>query len=167
MSNLKFKRKDQLDFIKIGKKGCNTCGKILEVENFQKQNTKIGYRGSCKFCRHQNDRKKEAKTFLNECEFWHKLNSNTTERLRVKQIQNNFSISFEEALSLYHKSQNGCCSVCKKTKVENKKELSIDHCHVTGKIRGILCSNCNSGIGLLKDSIDILELAIEYLKQNT
>ena len=62
-------------------------------------------------------------------------------------------------------SQNGVCAVCK-TKPDFKtwkKRLSIDHCHVTGRVRGLLCDPCNSGIGMLKDDPSILENAIKYL----
>lgn len=42
--------------------------------------------------------------------------------------------------------------------------MHIDHCHATGKIRGVLCSNCNMSIGGFKESISSLEKAIKYLK---
>lgn len=42
--------------------------------------------------------------------------------------------------------------------------LAVDHCHTTGKIRGLLCNRCNRGIGFLQDDIQILEKAIEYLR---
>lgn len=54
--------------------------------------------------------------------------------------------------------QNGRCAICR-----NKAKLYIDHCHSTGKIRGLLCSMCNLGLGHFKDSPDIMNTAIEYL----
>jgi hypothetical protein len=45
------------------------------------------------------------------------------------------------------------------------EKQAVDHCHTTGKIRGILCTTCNSGIGLLKDSKDILQKALTYLEK--
>lgn len=58
---------------------------------------------------------------------------------------------------------NNSCQLCG-TKRENlKRDLSIDHCHKTGKIRGMLCSNCNHALGKFKDSIELLEKAIKYL----
>lgn len=59
-------------------------------------------------------------------------------------------------------SQQGVCAVCKKSEV-NGKSLSIDHCHVTGEIRGLLCSKCNTGIGLLGDNVEGLQAALDYL----
>lgn len=62
-------------------------------------------------------------------------------------------------------SQNGVCAVCKtKPNFDKwKKRFVIDHCHVTGRIRGLLCDACNRGIGMLKDDPSILENAIKYL----
>ena len=62
--------------------------------------------------------------------------------------------------------QNGGCYLCGK-KPEGKRALDIDHDHKTGKVRGLLCSNHNRGLGLLDDDIKILIKALEYLvKQN-
>lgn len=55
------------------------------------------------------------------------------------------------------------CEICDKT----IKQFHVDHCHKTGKFRGILCSNCNSGIGMLKDDVNVLRKAIDYLLRNT
>jgi hypothetical protein len=60
-------------------------------------------------------------------------------------------------------SQNYSCSICSKKHTDDKK-LHVDHCHTTGKVRGLLCNNCNNGIGKLKDSTELLEKAINYLK---
>ena len=65
--------------------------------------------------------------------------------------------------------QGGTCMICNKAGDIRKKDsrpiaLAVDHNHETGKIRGLLCLNCNSGIGKLGDSTDILRKAIEYLE---
>jgi len=62
-------------------------------------------------------------------------------------------------------SQNNSCAICKKEHTDIKK-LHIDHCHNTGKVRGLLCNNCNNGMGKLGDSIERLELVINYLKSH-
>jgi hypothetical protein len=59
-------------------------------------------------------------------------------------------------------SQNGRCAICKKPPY-TKKGLMVDHCHRTGTIRGILCSRCNSALGLLDDDPALVEQALEYL----
>ena len=58
-------------------------------------------------------------------------------------------------------SQNNLCAICNNP--SKNKALAIDHNHKTGKVRGLLCMNCNTGIGFLKDDITILNNAIKYL----
>lgn len=66
------------------------------------------------------------------------------------------------------KLQNDSCAMCKgqnqTTRNGKIKRFSIDHCHKTGKVRGLLCSFCNSLIGYAKDDTTILQAAIDYLK---
>lgn len=61
--------------------------------------------------------------------------------------------------------QNGACAICN-TKLNSSRytKLAVDHCHKTGRVRGLLCTACNTAIGLLKDSTERLRSAIEYLK---
>lgn len=61
-------------------------------------------------------------------------------------------------------TQNGVCYLCHK-KDENKA-LAIDHDHKTGRVRGLLCSACNRGLGLLKDDPDLVLKAYEYLSKD-
>lgn len=56
------------------------------------------------------------------------------------------------------------CKVCTIDMQEYGKTFHVDHCHATGVVRGLLCSNCNTALGLLKDDISILANAIIYLK---
>lgn len=65
--------------------------------------------------------------------------------------------------------QNGMCAICKKPETTIRKgklmPLSVDHCHKTGKVRGLLCKKHNSAIGLLEDDVDLVMAAGEYLKR--
>ena len=60
--------------------------------------------------------------------------------------------------------QGDACAICGTKDTGNRKAFHVDHCHDTGKIRGLLCGNCNSGIGNLRDDINLLQRAIEYLQ---
>lgn len=55
------------------------------------------------------------------------------------------------------------CGICQLQMTENTRFMHLDHCHTTGEIRGILCHNCNLGLGHFKDSVVFLEAAIDYL----
>jgi hypothetical protein len=62
-------------------------------------------------------------------------------------------------------AQLGVCAICKQREsVKIKKSLAVDHCHTTGKIRGLLCSRCNIGLGYFRDNEKYLQSAIDYLK---
>ena len=60
--------------------------------------------------------------------------------------------------------QNGCCAICKAHYTKFSKLLAVDHCHKTGKIRGLLCINCNTALGKFKDNPFVLQTAIDYLE---
>jgi len=60
--------------------------------------------------------------------------------------------------------QRGECAICGKHQTELTKGLAVDHNHETGKVRGLLCSYCNTAIGSFKESIGTMKKAIEYIK---
>lgn len=59
------------------------------------------------------------------------------------------------------KAQGGVCAICEKA-----RKLVVDHDHETGKVRGLLCNQCNTALGLFKDDTVSLARAVEYLKQS-
>lgn len=73
-------------------------------------------------------------------------------------------IEYEQMLA----KQGGRCAVCKSASpnTDRIKNFPVDHCHKTGKIRGLLCAKCNRAIGLLKDDVELLKSAMEYLIDN-
>lgn len=72
----------------------------------------------------------------------------------------------EGEIQKMHTLQEGKCVICKvfKPTYITQGSLYVDHCHETGKIRGLLCNSCNVMLGLAKDNLLILENAISYLK---
>jgi hypothetical protein len=61
-------------------------------------------------------------------------------------------------------AQGGGCAICStKTPSNRTKYFAVDHCHSTGKVRGLLCMKCNRGLGLFNDKTDLLKLATNYL----
>ena len=68
-------------------------------------------------------------------------------------------------------AQNNVCAICKREQKQKRKDgkpirLAIDHCRKTKKVRGLLCTSCNQGIGKFQDSIEYLEGAIKYLSNS-
>ena len=79
-------------------------------------------------------------------------------------LKQKYGITLDDYNTMFTQ-QNGCCSICGKHQSEISRTLAVDHCHTTGKIRGLLCMPCNLAIGKLNDDITLLKNAIKYLKQ--
>ena len=73
-----------------------------------------------------------------------------------------YQITLEE-YDIMFAAQNGLCAICKK---ESTRKLSVDHNHNTGRVRGLLCGECNVGLGNFKEDVDVMVLAINYLRSN-
>lgn len=67
-----------------------------------------------------------------------------------------------EYYGLLLRAQKGVCAICGEP--PKKRRLAIDHCHKTGRIRGLLCGRCNTGIGNLRENPRVLRAAIAYLQ---
>jgi hypothetical protein len=80
------------------------------------------------------------------------------ECIKSKSTQKKYKIA-RNVYEAIAKGQEYKCAICNK-----EDELVIDHCHKDSYIRGLLCSNCNKALGMLKDDVEILESAIKYLK---
>lgn len=84
--------------------------------------------------------------------------------LRKKTILKNvYGITTEEYNKLFEK-QKGSCFGCGVHHKDLKRGLLIDHCHTTGKVRGLLCDGCNKALGCIKDNCETLYNLINYLK---
>ena len=86
--------------------------------------------------------------------------ANATEK-PFDHLKRDYGLTKEGYLEML-KSQNGVCAIC--CNPEKKKRLAVDHCHNTGKIRGLLCARCNTSIGRFNDDVELLQKAIDYLK---
>jgi hypothetical protein len=84
----------------------------------------------------------------------------TKERVKNRYMINRYGINLDRYNELLLE-QGGVCAVCH---IDKAERLHVDHDHNTGVVRGLLCGSCNRAIGLMKDDTDILNSAIEYLK---
>jgi hypothetical protein len=79
-------------------------------------------------------------------------------------LKNVFNITYFDYTDMLRK-QNNSCDICGVKHTEEKK-LVVDHCHKTGKVRALLCSKCNTGIGMFNENKEYLLNAIKYIKKN-
>lgn len=79
-------------------------------------------------------------------------------------LKRRYGITSEEYLQMLD-NQGGKCAICEVENCLTGRALAVDHCHDTGKIRGLLCSNCNIGLGNFKDSLELLKKSVQYLSK--
>jgi hypothetical protein len=132
-------------------KRCPDCGEVKLRSSFGE--TKNGaIKPYCTPCRLQRNRK------------WWKANRPAARRLRLKQ---SYGITIEDYDRMLAE-QGGGCAICGGQETRRNQygphSLNVDHDHATGRVRGILCTNCNQGMGLLGDSIERIEKTLEYLR---
>lgn len=132
------------------RKRCKQCEQVKDYSKFYNHpNTSDGKQQHCISC--SAAMKKELKV---------------TDPKKYKRDQKNrylkhrYGITIDKYDDMYEQ-QNGKCAICR---TEDKGNFAVDHCHKSGKVRGLLCRKCNLGIGQLKDDIEILNNAITYLQ---
>ena len=91
-----------------------------------------------------------------------KYRGNNPDAIRNRGLVYKFGITLDDFNDLLVK-QNGVCAVCLEGRDTQKHDFSVDHCHSTGRVRGILCSRCNTALGLLKESITRIEALKNYV----
>lgn len=82
---------------------------------------------------------------------------------RDKQLMRTYNISLDQYNRMLAE-QNNKCVICNTMYDQSGKSMAVDHCHTTGAIRGLLCKNCNTALGSVKDDINILQNMITYLQ---
>lgn len=142
-TDLEDRRNETKSLFKSGLKRCSRCDQIKEISEFHRDKiTSTGFASRCKICIHELQSQK-CRT-----------------EVAISRAKSLYNLTREEALDVLSKKK---CDICKR-KFNSKNILCIDHCHETNDIRGALCRNCNIGIGLMKDNVDILYSAIKYLE---
>lgn len=126
----------------------------------------------CRICRNEQARKYLNNKYITTPKKHekHKLPSYVCagDKPHAYTIKHRFKLNISDYNKMLER-QNNLCAICKKPETQLKKKynkikmLSVDHCHKTGKIRGLLCHKCNTGIGSLCESRSILQSAINYL----
>ena len=129
---------------------CARCKVTKYINDFHKRNDrKTQHQSECKEC-----------TRIRRSKWWKsdkgKLSSANTK------LKRRFGITLEEYAIMFER-QNRQCLICKASESSSGHRLAVDHCHRTGRIRGLLCKNCNVALGHFKENPMFLYKAIDYL----
>jgi hypothetical protein len=128
-------------------KACSKCNVIKPLDDFHTlKKGKNGRHPKCKSCRS-----------VQESERYRK-NGIPRRKTHAQWLKWKYGLSIEQYRALILK-QYGCCAVCDK-----QSELVVDHCHLTGVVRGLLCPTCNQGLGKLGDTVGSLKCVLKYLE---
>ena len=136
-------------------KTCIKCKETKPYTDYHKARSTVDKRqSSCKLC----DNARRNASYQSD-----------PNRSRVSSYKVKYGLTIEGYDTIL-KNQNGCCAICgtsKNIRIVSGKEqhthLVVDHCHITGKVRGLLCYTCNVGLGMFRDNTEYLKTAIEYL----
>ena len=155
-------------------KWCYKCDKVKVHNEFSKHRTRPdGLQSTCRPCQkayiqdnkeHISARNKayheaNREQILAQQRAYRKANPNIGRNAKLK---NKYGITLGDYNRILE-NQNHSCKICGTTNSGRRGTLDVDHCHTTGKVRGLLCTNCNNGLGRFKDSADLLASAIKYL----
>ncbi len=135
-----------------GKKLCTKCGADLFEDEFGLSSRAVHKKNSwCKKCR------------IEDTDRWRKANPDKALNTAwVRKLQEKYGLTEADYNSMLI-SQNGVCGICGADSTP-RKHLDVDHSHVSGKVRGLLCRACNQGLGLILEKVDIAEKLILYLE---
>lgn len=148
-------------------KTCARCKDVKPSDAFYPDKSKKDKLSSyCKECR-----RKHAQTWAQQhpdarrriMSDW-KVRTDIQAHNRKTWVKRCYGKNPEEIDALFHQ-QNGKCAICKEGLTAKYPTYHIDHDHRTGEVRGLLCRNCNVGLGFFQDSVERLIAGVGYLSQ--
>ena len=156
---------------------CCRCKQEKDISLFGKdKKSKDGLTYPCLSCKNKSARESEKKNpekkKQRSKEWYHRVKAEQPNKFpkqrREAKFKRVYGITTDEYLEMLQ-IQNYKCVTCGKEHEETDQEkLRVDHCHTTGKVRGLLCHHCNISLGLLKENIQVLESLKAYvLKHQT
>jgi hypothetical protein len=158
-------------------KRCNRCGKSKPLAAFYRdKGARDGHRPECKACtsaRRKAWYQANRETEIARVMAWQRANQERylqrqreyreagRRNYRAEHLRGAFGLTQADYEALL-KAQGGGCAIC--GRAPGKISLHVDHDHVTGKVRGLLCFRCNGGAGQFAEDVELLARAIDYLE---
>ena len=147
----------------LSSKECPCCGEVKPTTEFTRYKNRYGKWGFVSYCKEC--KKKQIKKYRIE-------NPEKTKRLnRDNHLKKRYGLAPEDLERMLRDQDNKCC-ICGQeiflhgSSVDKNKIAHVDHDHKTGKVRGLLCDSCNTGLGRFRDNPEYLLKAASYLKKN-
>jgi hypothetical protein len=153
--------RESREFLKKGLKHCPGCVIVKPTDEFHRRKGKFA--PHCKECCKTVSAERNSRPEAIEARRQDYLSSRS--KRRCQKLQRNYGITLEQ----YDEKliqQNRQCSICGLTPEENGKALAVDHDHDTGKIRDLLCNNCNVVVGFLNERIDLCDKVKDYISRH-
>lgn len=146
----------------LSNKTCTRCGEEKSRTEFHQDKRYAGGLASwCKACMAWNSRRYAARypdRKVARATAWNKANPDKRKAMQQRARLKQYGLTAEEYQALLE-AQDHACAICREP-----DPPAIDHCHRTGRVRGLLCHKCNKGIGLLRDDPETLRIAASYLE---
>lgn len=145
-----------------GYKICRKCEQELPTADFGRRKTgKSGLASWCRPCLQAKARAdRAADPRAREKERAYELRPDVAERIRVDRAARQYDVH-RDVIANLHAAQQGRCAVCGKT-----RKLAVDHCHSSGRVRGLLCYPCNIALGQVNDDADLLHKLAAYVARH-
>lgn len=134
---------------------CVKCEIDKEESDFQRRADNGKLRGVCRACRSKDNLAR------------YHTNPETREAADRSNLKHYLAKRYGVTPEWYYdelKKQNGVCAICEQ---QCFNRLAVDHCHVSGKVRGLLCQSCNTALGHFRDKPELLRKAAQYLEESS
>jgi hypothetical protein len=142
-------------------KKCNVCNEEKDLGGFYKEaQNPDGVSHRCKECKNKstaewrNRNKKEWNAYMRKHRAEHPLSEKAKRQQRNRLLKVRYGIDNDEYEAMLER-QHLACALCYKHKTVYNRNFSIDHDHITGKVRALLCGGCNAAIAILDDPIKL------------
>lgn len=151
-----------------GLKVCKDCGETKPHASFSRQaGYRDGYRSNCKACVALRSKRwveaNPVRAAQTRRAYYEANRDAILTQVRAKTLERRYGITREQYNALLA-VQGFRCAVCKTSDPGSKhRTFAVDHCHRTGAVRGLLCNNCNIGMGRLRDDPDLVLAARAYI----
>lgn len=133
---------------------CRTCAELKPISAYYRAPAnKTGYNYECKVC-----------VLEYQAMARRRFKEKYPNRMRELRLRSQYGLEIGGYDRLFEE-QNGVCAICYRPPTPGRP-LSVDHCHDTGMVRGLLCTKCNTGLGIFADSAEVVAGALEYLRRS-